>query len=654
MYQHLKDEAALFDSEGHWRADLDLEELDVPHGVRAVIGRRVDGVSEASQRVLTLGAVIGRAFSLELLEAIGDVTGEALLTALEDAEAHFLIVAVSKREARWEFSHGLIRQTLAERLSVPRLQRAHLRVADALEQAAASPEAQAASIAHHLMHAGRLADSQKAVRYLTLAGDLAQEAGAFDEALRQFNAALSTEDQDDARQVADLRYKKGRALRSLFRWEETIEEWKQVLSLLEDLGDHAVMATVCCEMAYLLIWSARGREAAAFVRRVLEVGGPGASGARCRLLANGAWGLGQAAEDCEDVTAGDEMLSQSVAIAETLGDPHVQREALVASAFKHFTALRRPEQAETALRAIELLRSAGDVWNMADAIGLFQLASVHLGRLDGVARFEEEAEPLVERLGNVGAEVFLRWAQAQRDWMTTADLDQLEVHAERLVSLGTPFVSMLETWRVFGPLWRGDWAEARDRAQTAASREAPGMGVGFCWSVFFLCECFLGHKETALVGLEERRGGLPSPGRSNTAGAWSMLLGVVEGLAIVGEREAAAELYPLVLDAVGTGLVVSWTPHTLLQTVAGIAAASGSRWEEAETHHRMALRQAHDMPFRSQQPEVRRWYAQMLLDRNGPGDRDTARTLLGEAVETYRAIGMPRHLALAGGMLESI
>ena len=33
----------------------------------------------------------------------------------------------------------------------------------------------------------------------------------------------------------------------------------------------------------------------------------------------------------------------------------------------------------------------------------------------------------------------------------------------------------------------------------------------------------------------------------------------------------------------------------------------------------------------------------MLLDRNAPGDRDKARTLLGEAIEMYQQIGMPRH-----------
>jgi hypothetical protein len=35
------------------------------------------------------------------------------------------------------------------------------------------------------------------------------------------------------------------------------------------------------------------------------------------------------------------------------------------------------------------------------------------------------------------------------------------------------------------------------------------------------------------------------------------------------------------------------------------------------------------------------------LERNQPGDRDSARHLLGEAITTYRQIGMPRHLEMA-------
>ena len=66
------------------------------------------------------------------------------------------------------------------------------------------------------------------------------------------------------------------------------------------------------------------------------------------------------------------------------------------------------------------------------------------------------------------------------------------------------------------------------------------------------------------------------------------------------------------------------------------------------------MRQADELPHKIAQPEVRRWYAWMLNDRNAPGDQDKARTMLGEAIEMYRAIGMPKHLEMAERMLDAL
>ena len=133
-----------------------------------------------------------------------------------------------------------------------------------------------------------------------------------------------------------------------------------------------------------------------------------------------------------------------------------------------------------------------------------------------------------------------------------------------------------------------------------------------------------------------------------------MLFAAVEGLAVLGERTEAAKLYPLVLERMKTGNIFRPADSRLLDTLAGIAAAAGGRWTEAEEHFRTALRRAEEMPHIIEQPEARRFYARMLLDRNAPGDREHARQLLIEAIEMYRRIGMPKHVEMAERMLREV
>src|SRR3990172_2782417 len=65
--------------------------VTIPQSVREVVGRRLDHLSEACNRVLTVASVIGREFELRVLERVAGVHGDApvsgdrLLEALEEA-----------------------------------------------------------------------------------------------------------------------------------------------------------------------------------------------------------------------------------------------------------------------------------------------------------------------------------------------------------------------------------------------------------------------------------------------------------------------------------------------------------------------------------------------------------------------------------------
>src|SRR5438876_8760098 len=213
VFQHLSEQGRLLDAQGRWRSDLQVGELDVPEGVRLVISRRLERVSEDCRTALTDAAVVGRDFGFELLQKLSDLDADRLLDAIDEAERANLIVAADDVpvagdravEARFRFAHELISQTLISGLSLPRRQRLHLRVAETMEQVyGRGAEAYAADMAHHLYQAGAGADPAKTARYLVLAGDQALHSAAFPEALKDYDAAFSLQPPGDLAARADL------------------------------------------------------------------------------------------------------------------------------------------------------------------------------------------------------------------------------------------------------------------------------------------------------------------------------------------------------------------------------------------------------------------------------------------------------------------
>jgi len=665
VFHHLAAEGKLFDAQGRWRSDLTISELEVPRGVRLVIGRRLERVSEDCRRVLTTAAVIGRGFSFELLETLGEAEADVLLDAIDEAErAHLIALASGGPEARFTFAHELIRQTLLSGLSLPRRQRLHLRVAEAIEQVyARALEERAADLAHHFYQAGSAADPQKTVHYLALAGKRAFGAAAFEDALRLYEAAVSLQPADHRRERADLLSKRGLARRSLGRWEEALADWREALAVYEELGDAEAVGRLSSDITIQLLWGARYVEALEIARRGLVALGERVSADRCRLLARAGLTLSLGGYHM----AGDGMIAQAVAMAEQLGDQRLLGWVLSAKAVHHWAYLQLPEMADSGLRAAELLRSAGDLWTLADALWASQFGLLFLGRFDEVAKISQEVEALASRLGHLGALVMAGRARGLREFMLTGDIDKYEESTRGDLELarsstGFGWLSVSYTMLGLADFRRGRWQEALEKFQEAVRLETAGFWASGDWAFLFSGKAYAGDRDAALAMLEERRDNLPRSGQANTNGAWTMLFGVVEGLAVLDERDEAAKLYPLVLEAIDTGALLRLWAYGLVQTVAGMAAAAGGQWDRAEEHYQTALRQAHELPVVMEQPEVRRWYARMLIDRDATGDpstgsgrdRDKAFRLLTEAIAMYRRIGMPKHIEMAEALLSRL
>ena len=73
--------------------------LTLPQGIRDVIGRRLNTLSEECDRVLRLAAVIGRDFAVHVLERLSEISRERLLGLLEEAVAARIVTDEAERRA---------------------------------------------------------------------------------------------------------------------------------------------------------------------------------------------------------------------------------------------------------------------------------------------------------------------------------------------------------------------------------------------------------------------------------------------------------------------------------------------------------------------------------------------------------------------------
>jgi tetratricopeptide (TPR) repeat protein len=192
LFLHLVERGKLTDPSGEFRSTLNIADIDVPQSVRLVIGRRLARLGDGTQKILGTAAVIGRSFTFELLEASTAVDADALLDCIDEAERAGLISSsLQYPEVRFKFAHELIRRAVLDGQSAPRRQRLHLRVANTIEQLYRNAlDDHAEDLAHHLWHAGAVADTGKTIRYLQMAGEKAVQRSANVEAVGHFRNAL--------------------------------------------------------------------------------------------------------------------------------------------------------------------------------------------------------------------------------------------------------------------------------------------------------------------------------------------------------------------------------------------------------------------------------------------------------------------------------
>jgi len=647
ILRNLTESGAIFQENDRWTYRGDVAALGIPEGIKEAIRRRLGRLPEATNKVLSLAAVIGRQFDVRLLAAIAEGGEDAVLDALEEATRAALVAEVPGEANRFGFSHALIRATLYEELGAARRARLHRKVGEALEALAdIAPDTRIDELAYHWLAATQVADAAKAIGYARQAGDRALAGLAFEEAAAYYERALGVlqpRGRDDELLRCDLLIATAEARRRAGnpQYRETVSA---AVELARRLGDAERLAMAALASARSGGWMANANVVDEALVALYEEASTALGAADSLLRARM---LGQLATELVYTPNRERrhaLSREAIDIARRRGDrsglAQVMPLCLFATNDPFTLAERLALTAELAALAEEL-GSSELAWNAAlhRAGALLESADIY-----GAERCVAEMERLAAQL----RQPFYTWlaAYGRATLATTRGAADAEAQALAAFEIGSAsgqpdagMVLAVQLGHIRRHYGRGDEIIDRLRAVVEAAPHIPAWSAAFAYSC---CETDRVAEARAVFAAMRERG----LELSVTVEWVASMYFLGEVCAYLQDAEAAAVLYPQLLpvaDQVGT-VVILVQCYASLHFPAALLASCLRRWEEAERHFEAALATNERLEARPWVVRTRRGWAAMLLDRDAPGDRERAAELIAAGRAEAEQLGMAREI----------
>ena len=394
MLRHLSDPVMLsrLDAAG---GGMNLTELGLPQSLRELIGRRLSGLSDSCNKLLTLAAVTGREFHISTVEALDGRSEEVVLDCMDEAVAANVLREVPSVPGRFSFTHAIVRETLYSRLTAARRVRVHSRVAQELERQSASGTVPLAELAHHFHQAAAFKDAAKAVDYTIRAAEHAASGLALEEAARYYEMAIQALDflpHDPALGARrfELRERRGRSFFQVGQWALARNEFEAALTLLR-AGDEVRRCELLVNLAETAFWLMDVpalRRFAAGAQRLAEA-----------VHRDDLWADALAWMSSADIADGDmsgAVESDRRAVARAGG---IRSFGLARVPLTLYWAGHMAEAVEAAAQAVERARGSGDPAFLLYALQHWGLSLSGAGCYDDALEVFEEAQTFGRRCG---------------------------------------------------------------------------------------------------------------------------------------------------------------------------------------------------------------------------------------------------------------
>jgi predicted ATPase/class 3 adenylate cyclase len=274
--RHLVESRALVGERGAYRVGGQTAAMDVPSTVFSVLAARIDRLAAADKRVLQTASAIGKDVPRALLDAIADVSADAVAESLGRLQSsEFLHEALLFPESEYTFRHALTHEVAYAGLTRERRRALDARIVAALETPL-QPETDSRHVDRLAHHALRGEIWNKAVVYSRRAGQLALSRHAHRTASAYFEQAIAAlahmaADPSSTALTIDLRLELRYALGPLGQYRRVFELLTEAKQLAETAGEQARLGLISCLLCNYATLRFELREALAHGTRALEI-----------------------------------------------------------------------------------------------------------------------------------------------------------------------------------------------------------------------------------------------------------------------------------------------------------------------------------------------------------------------------------------------
>ena len=620
--------------------------VEIPQGVRQVIGRRLDALSEDCNRLLTVASAIGRDFELRVLARVAELEEEDALEVVEHAEDARVIGEVEESAGWYRFSHALVRETLYEEIRTTRRVRLHRRIAEVLEERYAGRlEPHLAELAYHYCEAASGGDVDKAVEYAELAARRAAESLAFEETANHYDRALialeAAQPVDEVRRC-QLLLARGDALFRAGQPEQARHVFNEAIAVARGLESPAYLGIAAVgALRQPVPPGLTDPEEVVLLHEALDRLGDELPGLRARLLTRLSGRYVWLGEHEKSRAAATQALS----FEREEGSLDLQLEASQEVETARAILLGRQQVDERiagARSTLDLAIKTGRRGAEFSARGALWL--MHFSRGD-----REAADHELEAYSRIAAE--LRQPSFEFNALRAQALQALndgrlaEARAKAWQGRSAGLRVDATTAEVnFGSLiyhlrrFQGRFTEP-EQALHAGVKAYPGALV---WPSLLACmQAETGRGEDARKALDGQLQQGFARLREMVFGSEDSYLLLADVAIATNHRAAAEPLYDLLLPV--RDLYI-WSGPTMQHGTAarglGNLATLLERWSDAERHFERALEIDTGFGARGWLPRTQCDYARMRLARDEPGDRARALELLDRALETSQELGL--------------